>query len=148
MGSHITQHLIKLSWICKGFPDRSMTGKGVNLTGRRDALKSRWCCYMWQLLFCPDIKYHGCLGTIRMNSCQINISTTFLWCFQPPWICHGRIHLEQAAFSQAFIRNTSWPGWFGPSAALRPSLWQEHKPGRANSFRNGEAQATPKQLSP
>lgn len=113
MGSHITQHLIKLTWIWKGFPDRSMSGKVVNLAGWRDFLKSRWWYYMWQLLFCLDFKYHGCLGTIRMNSCQINISATFLGCFHPPCICHVGICLKWVAFSYAFIPNPSWPAEMG-----------------------------------
>lgn len=93
-----TQRLIKLTWNWKGFPDRSLNGKVVNLAGRRDALKSRRCCYMWQLLFCLDINYHGCLGAIRMNSCHKNVSSTSLGCFRPPWICQGGISLEGVGF--------------------------------------------------
>lgn len=40
-----------------------------------------------------------------MNSCQINISTTFLGCFHPTYVCHGGICLKWVAFSQAFISN-------------------------------------------
>lgn len=111
-----------------------MAGKVVNLAGRKGALKYNCYCYMWQLLFCLDIKYHGCLGTIRMNSCQINLSTSFLWWFDPPWICHGGAHLGWVACSQGFSRTTSWTNWFGSSSALHVSLWHEHKPGRASGF--------------
>lgn len=108
MGSHITQHLIKLTWIWKGFPDRSVFEKGVNLTGRRDAQKRGDAVTLrWQLLFCASIKYRGCLGSIRMNYCQINEATSFLWWFYPFWICHGWI---------CFIWNTSLKGRFASSA--------------------------------